>query len=100
LQLFELPEPSAGSTPPQQRLTAERGGDRARPARGSEVERRPLPDLPARAERGGRGQRERAERERGAPPGRAIARERSGRENAERGLERAREARERNKEKK
>jgi len=67
--------------------------DRAGGAAASD--RRSLPELRSRADRR-RNRSERSERERAAePPGRAIARERSGRDNAERGLERAREAHER-----
>jgi len=67
--------------------------DRAAGAAASD--RRSLPELRSRADRR-RNRSERSERERAAePPGRAIARERSGRDNAERGLERAREAHER-----
>jgi hypothetical protein len=58
-------------------------------------DRRGLPELRSRAERR-RNQAERPDRDRAAqPPGLEIARERSGRDNAERGLERAREAHER-----
>ncbi|MEO8181779.1 MAG: hypothetical protein ABI895_23345 [Deltaproteobacteria bacterium] len=65
-----------------------RSGDAAR------SDRRKLPELPARSDRR-RARPERPDLERAGPPGRAIARERSGRDTAERGLERAREARER-----
>jgi len=58
-------------------------------------DRRSLPELRSRAERR-RDPAERADRDRALePPGREIARERSGSDHAERGLERAREAQQR-----
>lgn len=90
---FDLPEPGKAAPAPR---AADRSGAPERPAR-PELERRARPEVPARGE-ARRARPERPGRERGAwPPGREIARERSGRDNAERGLDRAREARERKK---
>ncbi|MEY4544960.1 MAG: hypothetical protein RL685_1155 [Pseudomonadota bacterium] len=90
---FDLPERGKAAPESQHRSAPERGAPSERsPPVGAE--RRALPELPGRGEE--RRARPDRERERGAwPPGREIARERSGRDNAERGLERAREARER-----
>jgi len=94
LQPFELPSRAvfgAATSGAQDPPAALAQPDRRE--RGATSARRQLPDLPARADR----RRTRAERpDRGQwPPGRANALEHSGRDNAERGLERARQAHER-----
>jgi len=101
---FELPRPAGA-------VSAVPGASAARPStpaagRGtpaSAAERRALPQLPARAEqqpgRPERAERDKKEKDKKEPPGREIARERS-LDKADRGLERAKEARERNNNKK
>ncbi len=88
---FELPTAPKGAAAPTSSASPESVGS----------ERRALPELPARPERprGGpaHAQRDKTKERKGKdkawPPGREIARERSGLDRAERGLERAGEAR-------
>ena len=101
---FELPKPAgAASASPGTGVVraSTRSAERGTPASGTE--RRALPQLPARAEqqpgRPERAERDKKEKDKQEPPGREIARERS-LDKAERGLERAKEARERNNNKK
>jgi len=90
---FELPQ-HRSSTEGASAGAKGRSTAASEPAARSASERRALPELPAQAAQA-RGRPEHSKREPSAgPPGRDIARERSERAHAERGLERAREARE------